>query len=364
MNITKPDYFDSFHCLAGDCPDTCCANWEVVIDRDSKAFYDTVPGQLGQQLRDSMISIDDDVCFGLNNGFCHLLQPDGLCRIQRELGAERLCKICATYPRFSTEIGLRRELGISLSCPEAARLILGAEKPFTLCHTVTADTIPSLHELSPELMLAVDKLRDLALRIAQNRSIPFGMRCCSIISLCAPVHQQAIAHRDGRLAAALSEGLEPAQTFHTVPAHSGGLEHFRNCFARVIDQLEPLRPQWKGYLQHAALFPLEKRDWREICPALPEVWEQLLCYGIYKYFPRAVFDRNIWSAALFAMLLPLLLRQLMLAENCSDAQTLMRFAWSLSRELEHSEENMAQLWRAFSHRAFRLSAMQAVFSAI
>ena len=30
-----PDYYEQFRCLAGACPHTCCAKWEVVIDEDT-----------------------------------------------------------------------------------------------------------------------------------------------------------------------------------------------------------------------------------------------------------------------------------------------------------------------------------------
>ena len=35
MLLRVPDYFEQFRCLAGDCPHTCCAKWEVVIDEDT-----------------------------------------------------------------------------------------------------------------------------------------------------------------------------------------------------------------------------------------------------------------------------------------------------------------------------------------
>ena len=117
MNITQPDYYDAFHCLAGSCPDTCCADWEVLIDEASLAYYDTVPGPLGQRLRSAMICRDTQPRFVLHNGRCSLLRPDGLCPIQAELGEEHLCQVCGFFPRYVTELGLIREQGISISCP-------------------------------------------------------------------------------------------------------------------------------------------------------------------------------------------------------------------------------------------------------
>ena len=51
MKQIYPDFYPQFHCLAGDCPDTCCKDWEVVVDEDAMAFYRTVTGELGQRLK-------------------------------------------------------------------------------------------------------------------------------------------------------------------------------------------------------------------------------------------------------------------------------------------------------------------------
>ncbi len=32
MLLFKPDYYDCFRCAAGECPDSCCKEWEVEID--------------------------------------------------------------------------------------------------------------------------------------------------------------------------------------------------------------------------------------------------------------------------------------------------------------------------------------------
>ncbi len=358
MQITKPSYYDSFSCLAGACPDTCCADWAVVIDKDSLNFYKEVPGKLGRQLREAMTEIGGETCFALQDGRCRLLQPDGLCPIQRELGENRLCKICASYPRFSTEIGLHRELGLSLSCPEAARLILTADTPLTLCKESTDAPMTALHELSPERIIATDKLRTYALRLAQGRSVPFSLRCIRILTLCAPV---AAVRRDRALASTLAHSLEKAETL-SMPAKKGTTKRLQKALSAAFEHLEYLRSP--AALQNALVLPLEGPSWQETCPELPEVWEQLLCYGIYKYFPRTVFDRSLWPAAVFAVALPLLVRQLLRAEEASDGNALLRLSWRLSRELEHSEENMAALFHTFGHRTFRLASLRAAFAAI
>ena len=50
MELHIPSYYPKFRCLAGACPHTCCAWWEVPVDEASVAFYQNVPGELGAAL--------------------------------------------------------------------------------------------------------------------------------------------------------------------------------------------------------------------------------------------------------------------------------------------------------------------------
>ena len=141
----------------------------------------------------------------------------------------------------------------------------------------------------------------------------------------------------------------------TSSASAGGAAHFFRALRDALESLEALQPAFRAQLLRALDVPAEGR-WSE-----PEtLWEQLLCYGIYKYFPRAAFDRAIWPAAVFCVTLPLLLRQLLAA----GGQDALRLSWQLSRELEHSEENMAALLQAFSRRAFRPNVLTGIFASI
>ena len=124
MEITKPGYFDRFRCLAGHCPDSCCKEWEVQVDGDAAAFYRQLPGALGDDLRRCLRDVNEETYMTISDGRCPMWQRDGLCRIQAELGEAALCKTCREFPRLTHDYGDFVELGLELSCPEAARLIL------------------------------------------------------------------------------------------------------------------------------------------------------------------------------------------------------------------------------------------------
>ena len=74
MLIVYPDYYKDFSCIAGDCEDTCCAGWEIVIDPKSLKRYVSVQhrSQRNRADRENMIQecenpiVEDDF-----HGFSH-----------------------------------------------------------------------------------------------------------------------------------------------------------------------------------------------------------------------------------------------------------------------------------------------------
>ena len=127
MEVSYPAYYEKFSCIASRCPDSCCAGWCVDVDEEAAAFYRGLPGQLGDRLRQVLTDTDDGTIMEIEDGRCPMWRNDGLCRIHAELGHEALCKVCREFPRLRHDYGDFVELGLELSCPEAARLILSKE---------------------------------------------------------------------------------------------------------------------------------------------------------------------------------------------------------------------------------------------
>ena len=44
---------------AVSCEDNCCIGWEIDVDEDSLAYYETVPGDFGERLRASIAPADE-----------------------------------------------------------------------------------------------------------------------------------------------------------------------------------------------------------------------------------------------------------------------------------------------------------------
>lgn len=124
MTIYYPGYYPQFRCIAAACPDSCCKEWAVDVDPEAATFYRALPGALGDRLRQVLCDSNDGTVITIENGCCPMWMQDGLCRIQAELGHGALCKTCREFPRLTHDYGDFAELGLELSCPEAARLIL------------------------------------------------------------------------------------------------------------------------------------------------------------------------------------------------------------------------------------------------
>ena len=72
MKYVQFDYVNKFSCLAGKCPDTCCKDWQIILDEDAIARYASLPGELGEQVRAAMLTENGETRFRERAGtaFC------------------------------------------------------------------------------------------------------------------------------------------------------------------------------------------------------------------------------------------------------------------------------------------------------
>lgn len=130
--MITPDYMNDFSCIGGACEDTCCAGWKVTVDKKTyqkyrkvqtpnlkKMLYDVVK-------RDRKSTTDNNYAKIIlkDDGICPMVDEEGLCTIHKELGESYLCNTCSTYPRMYADVSHTFEKSLTLSCPEAARIVL------------------------------------------------------------------------------------------------------------------------------------------------------------------------------------------------------------------------------------------------
>lgn len=141
MEFTFPNYYKEFSCIAGSCPDTCCAGWQIVIDNKTLKKYQHFKGPFHNRLHND-IDWKEHV-FRQYNRRCAFLNEENLCDIYTEAGPKMLCDTCRNYPRHIEEFESLREISLSLSCPEAARILL-SQKEKVHSRMNTSDTSKDL----------------------------------------------------------------------------------------------------------------------------------------------------------------------------------------------------------------------------
>ena len=168
--------YEAFTCTAGACPASCCkGGWQIMIDDEHLKQYtqDTGDCALNKRLAEGVDLVEQ--WFNQEDGDCRLLDKDGLCAIQRALGEEALCDTCRRYPRHVEEFRGVREWSLSLSCPEAARIIL--ENKDRLMFSVDEDDEPEndadYEDFNDDFYYLLNEARDRIFDIIQSRNYSF-----------------------------------------------------------------------------------------------------------------------------------------------------------------------------------------------
>ena len=136
--LTTPA-MEAFQCLAERCPDTCCRDWAVPVDRADldrlKAAMASTPEGRERLVRLVVIGSrapGSETAARLQldeGGGCPMLQPDQRCGVHASLGEQALTTACSIFPRTALATPRGVEVGGSLGCPEVARLTLLATDP-------------------------------------------------------------------------------------------------------------------------------------------------------------------------------------------------------------------------------------------
>ena len=320
MLIIKPDYFDQFRCIAGDCPDSCCKEWDVQIDEASAELYRNLSGPLGDRLREVLHTEDNETVMTIIDGRCPMWRKDGLCRIQAELGEAALCKTCREFPRLTHDYGDFLELQLELSCPEAAKWILTKGRPIMVTEE-TGDHPEA--EYDQEAMAVLNTSRKTALDLLFDASRPTE----EALALTLLYGYQVQAELDGGQNQAFSPdtALDVAREFRKPGDAQEITDFFRS--------LEILTPEWDAQLKNFS----------------PAYWTEhhraLAGYLVQRYWLQAVSDYDLYCRVKFIIISCLLVKIL--------GGDIFRTAQLFSKEIENNIDNVETILdAAYSHPAF------------
>lgn len=307
MKISKPTYYDSFLCSASACPDSCCKDWIVQVDDESAQRYRRLSGNLGASLRQAMAQADGDTILTLTpSGKCPMWLPDGLCRIQAELGADALCRTCRNFPRLRHDYGDFLELGLELSCPEAAKWILSGKWDYVTLQATGGEK----PEYDTDAMAILYQSRQKVLHFLENEEYPIE-QTLAIILIYGYALQEAL---DGGRPA----DIHPESTLAT--AKSIAADGDINTLLEFFQRLEILTPAWNNRLQAPV-----KSPWREEHRAMTR-------YFVYRYWLQAISDYDLVSRIKLIIVSNLVIKAL--------GGDIYQTAQLYSKEIENNTDNI------------------------
>lgn len=332
MLIRKPNYYDKFQCAAGECHDTCCAAWDIVIDEESAAFYNALPGELGERVRAAMTEDEDgDLCFSVAGGHCPLLTGDRLCSIQLALGEERVCDTCRSHPRFIEEYGTFREEALAASCPAAIELILSGDAVLT----EERDDEPEFvcEDVDSELLTALLPCRDAAFALLMRDDLTWKQRLGGMLMFGSELQLALTAEGPEELPALAAEwrNVDGGR----LDFHQTDTAARRRC-VELLKELEVLDESWARAVETV----LAAETGGEAYAAPEHLERRWACYLLWRWFLRADFDGDIYSKLALPVLSILTLREL-----ARDGDW-MEWARRWAKEVEHSAENLNALYDA------------------
>lgn len=364
MKVRVPDYYDNFKCIAGACTDTCCAGWQVDVDDDSFAYYKTIEGSFGELLHSVMVEgkKGEEGQFIIRpDGRCPFLNDGNLCDLYTALGKEALCRTCEQYPRFTTEYGNIRETGIALSCITAAELILKDNRTPGFVEFEDKEAYPQLNNIDAELYFALVKARDRIYEICADRKYDIWDRMTAVTFFATDLQKnirkitdfQKITDKytDEYIEAALTAAHR--ETFTESDICDIYKKYYYSYLKLVIIKKE--WPKLVDEVYDSVLVPGHNelgRIFSEYSKEFGYELENAFTYFIYRYFLKAVFDKDVLTKVKIAVVSVLLIYQCEIAEFISKGKKLtfddrVNIMHLYSREVEHSEENFEKMCRNF-----------------
>ena len=368
MKIRVPKYFKDFKCIASECEDTCCAGWGIVIDDETYKKYQKVEGDFGDRLRSEIVHDGGENIFVLKGNDCPFLNENKLCDIYNEVGEDALCYTCKQYPRYMEEFGGLREIGISLSCPEAARIILRNEEKAIFELSENEEEVNSYNDINAKLYIELMQCRQIVLNILQNRNIDLNIRAAIVLLFVKEIQDKI----DESEISDIKLVREKYSDDNYIKEAINSLEKYKNSeddkynnvheYFNVFKGLKHINPNDPLGLDDAIRYFWQSEDDKEIYlyknKAFNKYYEEsiykfehILVYFIFRYFMKAVFDYDVSAKVKTAIVSYLMIKELCVVRFTEEGEVtdddIVDISHMYSKDIEHLEENIEALAEIF-----------------
>lgn len=314
IKVFVPTYFDKFKCIADKCPDTCCIGWEVDIDPETAERYSSIGGELGKKIREHLVR-DEDGCdiFTLSNGDrCPFLNSCKLCEIQLEAGENVLSKTCTLFPRFFDDFGKIREMGLGLGCPEAARIILEDNDPFSL--TYYEECADSVEDIDEDFLGELIELRAKMFTVLEDDNLNFRKKTEIVLNLA----------RD------FQKNLDGEAFDDTIQNRD-----FDFCIA-ILENMEYISDERKSFVKNLRNLKLSKNAFK----LYRSDFEKMLKYYTFRYLLKAVYDYDVLTKVKYGVFACIVISRIYDYLDFPDFEARVKMMYSYSKEVEYSDINM------------------------
>lgn len=373
MLYTIPDYYEEFACIADKCEDTCCAGWQIVIDKESLQKYKRIRGGFRKRMLKSVNWLQGTFRQDKDKR-CAFLNENNLCDLYLAQGEKGFCKTCREYPRHTEEFEGVREITLSLSCPEVARIVMNRKEPVQFI-SYEKDGEEEFDDFDPFLYSVLDDARKEMIRLLQDRRHTVAERTVLVLGMAHDMQGRmnrrelfdcmTVIDKYGtdRALAYVKEYLSKAETREKEVALADTM------FAHLY-QLELLREEWGVLLDETRDLLYEDRDvYRQLGKEFAVyqagnteadvniLLEQLLVYFLFTYFPGAVYDGEIYAKVQLAVYCVWMIWELWMArwfknEKTLDLEEMTELVYRFSREVEHSDVNLKTIEKIMEKKWF------------
>lgn len=365
MIYATPDYYEKFKCIAGNCPDTCCAGWQIVIDEETIKKYQNFKGDYVWKV---MARVDwETETFRQDKAKrCAFLNKANLCDLYTNAGEAYLCKTCREYPRHTEEFEGVREITLSISCPEVARILMEQMEPvkFVIEEKEEIEETEDFSDFDPFLFSILEDARKEMIDILQDRTLALKERVMLVLGMAHDM--QGRINRSDMFACSdviTKYTTEKARVFVKRHLAQKSLEEeeilTKEMFGKLY-KLEVLREDWEDVLHKTqnTLFFTMQESYGELREAFEQYkkehadidihLEQILVYFLFTYFPGAVYDGMVFAKAQMAVYCTWMVELLWMTDwllngKILDKERMTELLYRFSREVEHSDENLTKL---------------------
>lgn len=359
MIYTIPDYYKEFRCIAEQCEDTCCAGWQIVIDKKSLNKYKKNKGDYGRTIRCN-VDWKSGTFRQDKEKRCAFLNDCNLCDLYLHEGETGFCKTCRLYPRHVEEFEGVREISLSISCPEVARILLERKEKVNYLN-YEKEGEEEYDEFDPFLFSLLEDARKEMIAVLQNREMKLGVRVLLVLGMAHDM-QGRINRQELFDCFTVIEKYtrEKAKQYVMDYYNHANTSRSRYGLARELFdklyELELLRPDWdnlllesevllysKGEVFYDDLVKIFSSD-AGLAEEMEIQLEQLLVYFLFTYFPGAVYDGNVFSKVQMSVYCVWMIYELWMARYRKNEGTLsfeerIDLTYRFSREVEHSDQN-------------------------